>query len=294
LSAIDQVSSGEARRLFRVILGGMLVDVSNVTVSGKGRRYRRNWEAASTDGTTVEWLFARRCEMAILDAQRFASRPTLAATVVEGDARAIDYGGKHDLAVFSPPYPNSFDYTDVYNVQLWMLGYLCEPADNRALRMSTLSSHVQLKREYSPPPIGSLTLDCTISALAEVRANLWSPWLPNMIGAYFKDLSDVLTSVLGNLNRGGTCWLVVGNSRYAGVTIQVDQILRELALSRGWQLVERSPIRHMKSSAQQGWTPNLAECLLVFKPQAKRRPIPSLKRTSDMLSPTRRDATRGA
>ena len=32
--------------------------------------------------------------------------------------------GPHDLAVFSPPYPNSFDYTDVYNVELWAMGYL--------------------------------------------------------------------------------------------------------------------------------------------------------------------------
>ena len=122
-TAIDEVSSDHAWRFFRVILGGMLIDVSNVTVSGKGRRYRKNWQALSADVTAVDWLFAQRCEMAILDAQRFACRPSVEATVLEGDARAASYDGQYDLAVFSPPYPNSFDYTDVYNVQPRILGY---------------------------------------------------------------------------------------------------------------------------------------------------------------------------
>ena len=95
-------------------------------------------------------------------------------------------------------------------------------------------------------------LDSTLSALDALREKLWSPWIPDMVGAYFTDLSDVLATVFRNLTHGGTCWLVVGNSSYAGVTIQVDEILCELATRRGWRVVEHSPIRHMKSSAQQG------------------------------------------
>ena len=53
-----------------------------------------------------------------------------------------------DLVVFSPPYPNSFDYTDIYNVELWALGYLGSSADNRKLRGETLRSHVQIRRAY--------------------------------------------------------------------------------------------------------------------------------------------------
>ena len=41
--AIDDLDD-EPRRLFRVLLGGILIDVSNVVVSGKGRRYRRRWK----------------------------------------------------------------------------------------------------------------------------------------------------------------------------------------------------------------------------------------------------------
>lgn len=53
-----------------------------------------------------------------------------------------------DLAVFSPPYPNSFDYTDVYNIELWTLGYIRDAASNQRLRSATLSSHVQIGRKF--------------------------------------------------------------------------------------------------------------------------------------------------
>ena len=75
LSVIDSVGNTYIRRLFRVIVGGILADVSNVTVSGKGRRYRTNWKNIPADPERVERLFALRAETAILDIQEFSRRP---------------------------------------------------------------------------------------------------------------------------------------------------------------------------------------------------------------------------
>jgi hypothetical protein len=264
LAAIEDLTSDDVQRFFRVILGGMLVDVSNVVVSGKGRRYRRNWRAIAIDGSAVDWLFAQRAETAILEVQRFAVRPPMSPRVIVGDARTADLGEeRYELAVFSPPYPNSFDYTDVYNVQLWMLGYLVASSDNVELRNATLSSHVQLKRAYAPPPRGSQRLDEVVGSLSLRREQLWSPWIPDMIGAYFSDLAAIIGNVANRLQEGGTCWMVVGDSQYAGITIPVAEILAELSVDRSWRVDKRSPIRHMKSSAQQGWQEQLAESLLV-------------------------------
>src|SRR5271166_2872500 len=49
LHAIDTLANERHRRLFRVLLGGILVEVSNVVVNGKGRRYRRGWERRNRD-----------------------------------------------------------------------------------------------------------------------------------------------------------------------------------------------------------------------------------------------------
>jgi hypothetical protein len=265
LQAIDSVAQGDCARLFRVVLGGMLCEVSNVVVSGKGRRYRKNWRATEIEAVTVDVLFAERCSTAILDCQAFAHRPRVKAMVIEGDARTATVPGIHDLAVFSPPYPNSFDYTDVYNLQLWMLGYLCHSEDNRSLRTSTLTSHVQLIRNYPIAPSGSETLDAALKNLNEVRSGLWSPWIPQMVGGYFTDLTKVIGMTFDRLSEGAQSWLVVGDSRYAECTIPVSKILVELAAARGWSVVDERPIRHMKSSAQQGWKPELAESLLILE-----------------------------
>lgn len=266
LSAIDSVADIAIRRLFRVIIGGILADVSNVTVSGKGRRYRSKWQEIQADPERVEHLFALRAETAILDIQAFSRRPQIASTVILGDARKLSFERRYDLAVFSPPYPNSFDYTDVYNLELWMLGYLTSWTDNRELRHATLRSHVQVFRDYPQPPKGSATLNTVIEQLQEARKSLWDKWIPSMIGSYFSELTAVLNRIIPSLLDDGQCWMVVGDSRYAGITVPVAQVLAELSEHQGWAIKRCEPIRHMKSSAQQGWRPELAESLIVLSP----------------------------
>lgn len=264
INAIRSLENEDSRRLFMVLVGGILPALSNVTVNGKGRRYRRNWKDSRVDPDRVDVLFASRAEAAILDIQRHSRRPDVRSLVVHGDARAIDYKIEADLSVFSPPYPNSFDYTDVYNLELWVLGYLQSMTDNRILRTATLTSHVQLMREYRAAPTSSLTLATTIEKLKAKQDTLWSRWIPAMVGAYFNDLSQVMKRVRDSTTRDGECWMVVGDSRYAGVLIPVGKILAELAGDSNWGVREVTPFRHMKSSAQQGWKPELAESLVVL------------------------------
>lgn len=264
LNAINEIAEPNERRLFRVIVGGLLVEVSNVVVSGKGRRYRRRTTREGRKPPSVDGIFAERASRAIRDIAEFADRPQPEWSVVEGDARRVAPTQPVDLCVFSPPYPNSFDYTDVYNLELWMLGYLAQSSENRALRRATLSSHVQISREFAPRPAGSQLLETTASALRETTANLWSPWIPAMVDAYFSDLVAVLSNVGASLSQGAQVWMVVGDSRYAGVDVPVGAVLCELAAANGWTINHAQPIRHMRSSAQQGGRSELAESLIVL------------------------------
>ena len=168
--AIEHVQDAACRRLFRVILGSTAVPASNVVVSGKGRRYRRGWHKRESRPEVVDALFREGVLRAIHDLRQFAARRCLDYCVLRGDARTLTKEiGPYDLAIFSPPYPNSFDYTDVYNVELWTLGYLSSCEDNTRLRYSTLRSHVQLLRGFDSGDIRSVTLTATINALREVR-----------------------------------------------------------------------------------------------------------------------------
>ncbi|MEI2431164.1 hypothetical protein RDV84_12980 [Lysobacter yananisis] len=266
LEAIDTLPNVQHRRLFRVLLGGMLVAVSNVVINGKGRRYRRGWEERRTVPEMVDMLFKQRCQAAITEIHEHRYRRHRGHTVLRGDClRKLSKAPPSDLAVFSPPYPNSFDYTDVYNVELWMLGYLNNADSNQKLRKSTLCSHVQLKREYLPAPAGSLRLARALGKLQRERDNLWSPWIPDMIGHYFHDMCKVLGRVGNRLTPRGEVWAVVGDSRYAGVQIPVARILADYAPMLGYQVINIEPFRSMRASAQQGGQHQLAESLLVLR-----------------------------
>ena len=115
-----------------------------------------------------------------------------------------------DLAVFSPPYPNSFDYTDVYNIELWALGYLKSSKDNRDLREKTLRSHVQIFRDLSSHIDGSVTLVETLNELELIRTDLWNRHIPDMVAAYFQDMTDILSNIKEGLTQRGRIYTVVG------------------------------------------------------------------------------------
>jgi hypothetical protein len=265
LVAIDQLSSAEHRRFFRVILAGVLIGVSNVRVNGKGRRYRQGWASLDRDPSDVDRAFLLHARRAIVEVHKFSSRPKVSTSIICGDARAFRTRRMHELAIFSPPYPNSFDYTDVYNVELWTLGYLAGADANRALRASTLTSHVQINRRFAQAPKGSALLDATLVALTDARDKLWSPWLPSMVGAYFSDLLRVLGRVRDALHAESSCWIVIGDSKYANTHVPSAQILRQLASRSGWLVTSMDPFRSMRSSSQHGGATELHETLLVLK-----------------------------
>lgn len=265
LTSIRKIENEDHRRLFLVLLGGILVSVSNAVVSGKGRRYRRHWRSRNRLYTSVDEAFFNASQKAISEIHRYANREELTYRLVRGDCRSALKGGGWDLAIFSPPYPNSFDYTDVYNIELWMLGYLKSRECNRALRQATLSSHVQVSRQFPPPPKGSPTLKATVDRLIDARSLLWDRRIPEMVGGYFADLMRVIGRVQCRLNAGGSTWLVVGDSRYAGIRISTADIVAELAMASGWRLKQIEPFRSMRSSAQQGGRPELSETLIVIE-----------------------------
>jgi hypothetical protein len=268
LSKLQGAINGEpapaVRRLLTVLLGGLLTEFSNATVSGKGRRYRKNWESRRVDPRTVLPRFCDSVANAIVEIDALGNRPKSRAQVLRGDSRIrIGEAGQVDLVVCSPPYPNSFDYTDVYNIELWMLGYLKSFAHNTELRRSTFTSHVQVDRKYGQPPRTPM-LDRTMQRLERARHSLWDSHLVDMVGGYFADLTVLLQGVVAALKPTGQAWFVVGDSQYAQVRVRVADVLSELAPMNGLTVVRREPFRSMRLSPQQGGSRRLAETLVVL------------------------------
>jgi hypothetical protein len=253
-------------RLLRVLLGSVLVDVSNVTINGKGRRYRGNWKTNPKTGTDLINQLTRAVGHAMDDLAKFALLPSGNHQILRGDSRTeLARVTAADVAIFSPPYPNSFDYTDVYNIELWMLGYLNSSPENRDLRGKTLRSHVQTKWSQTLRKANSPSLQRVLSLLEEKRDELWNANIPEMVGFYFDDLWTVFEQLSKVLKPGRHAIVAIGDSQYAGVHIDVAEILKESVLELGFDLITRGEMRSMRSSSQHGGSFDLSEHCLVFE-----------------------------
>ncbi|HBE9180655.1 TPA: DNA methylase N-4/N-6 [Serratia fonticola] len=253
------------KNLFKILLGSILIQFSNVIINGKGRRYRQNWTQLQYTVEALDFTLSQKVENAIFDIVRYSKTKLNKYNILRGDSRKlISDIDKSDLVLFSPPYPNTFDYTDIYNVELWALGYLNSSDDNKKLRTDTLRSHVQIKLTSSTPPM-SPTLKETLESLETKRKDLWNKNIPDMVGNYFHDINTILLESMRLLEHGGMAVIVIGDSKYADIKIDTTKITNELAKNIGFNIKELQEIRVMKSSAQQGWARNLSETAIYLE-----------------------------
>lgn len=267
--AIGKVSEPIVRRMFNVALGSVLVESSNVRIDGKARRYRTKWQERTANAEFVRSEFINSVARMVEDIARFPQKQLSTHRTLIGDSRKLIRSIEEssiDFAIFSPPYPNSFDYTDIYNIELWMLGYFETSVDNSALRMQTMRSHVQIKWEAPSEKIESKTLAITFDALKKKSELLWDARLPEMILAYFCDLSSIIFDISKILTKDGHIAINVGNSAYAGITVDSSEILREIAHNHGFIVVECKSVRVMRTSSQQTTTTKaLDEWLMLLR-----------------------------
>ena len=102
---------------------------------------------------------------------------------------------KFKLCITSPPYLNTFDYTDIYRPELFLGGFINSDAELRKLRHKTVRSHVQVNwKDPLDASFGSAFND-VFEKIASKRDMLMHKRIPEMIVAYFEDMKAILKSL---------------------------------------------------------------------------------------------------
>ena len=155
-----------------------------------------------------------------------------------------------DLTITSPPYPNNIDYTEVYKLELWLLGFINTISDFYNLRHMTLRSHPIIDRsdgEFDELDRGNLR-HILLPLLRRISST--ERWRSEMLQAYFLDLAQSLNNQFKCLRCGGLAVFVVGNSLHGGNTnpilVATDLILAELAAQAGFEIVQIKAARGLK------------------------------------------------
>ncbi len=153
-----------------------------------------------------------------------------------------------DGVIFSPPYANCFDYTEIYKLELWFGDFVSDLNDLKRLRSLSLRSHLNanlieeniLKSDY---------LEELLKKLSEKK--LWDKRIPNMLRLYFNDMFTLLNKLKVVMKKNAFCNIIVSNSAYGGIVIPTDLLISNYASDIGFKVNKIEIDRYIITSSQQ-------------------------------------------
>jgi len=269
---IDTLPKG-FKNIFKFIALVSIMECSNARKDGKSLRYKTDWKSLKYSSSDVAKEFLKKCHIIYEDIYNAPINNKFKPKLLLGDSRKVltdknRFTDKFDLLITSPPYLNSFDYSDIYRAELFLGGFVNNNEELRKIRLRTLRSHVQVNWEQDIN-FESAMLRPYIEQI-EVSGDYWNNRIPLMIKAYFDDLYSVMSNVKNHLNRNAEAWIVVSTSAYAGIHIPVDLLLADIACQLGYKLRGIHCLRYLRSSSQQFKDLNnkktpLRESLIILK-----------------------------
>ncbi|MBT1095736.1 SAM-dependent methyltransferase [Streptomyces sp. Tu102] len=250
--AIEGAAESEVRSILRICLASCVEAAGRLRRDGRALRYEKSREPRDP------WpLFHERVDMVRQDLA--ATKPAECDGLVAlGDARDfgdLAAGRIFDLIVFSPPYPNNIDYTEVYKTESWILGCYANDSDMKAQRQATIRSHpsVRFSRElaYMKAGFADQVTALVNPILSHVpQGDRYYEGRKEVIEGYADDMLRVLAECRRNVSEVGRLVFVVGNSLHGSgeskYVIAADVIMARLAELCGWRVVEIRVARKLK------------------------------------------------
>lgn len=261
------VPPGSLRDLLFLAWLSILEDSSNVFKEGNGLKYRnkrrrpREYETLPDEiwipryfGANirkfVEQRWIEKCQQ-IADDIRNVQIPEGHVTIRQGsalDVSALEIAGTVDLAVFSPPYVNRFDYFESFKMELWMGGFVSQPGDLKKLRDASMRSNLSAGRSRSREEWDELE---PFLAAMDPEASSVRMGIKDTARGYFADFRALLRSLKIGVRAGGKVVIVVGNSAYAKSIIPTDLLVARLGLEEGFAVESVLVARALHVSSQQ-------------------------------------------
>lgn len=278
----------EERAFFLLGIGSVIEDLSYAMKDGRALRIRRDRKRKRSSLVVgepppgeerVRFFLRGQWSAMIRDLHELAGlRETAAATPavhVAGDARrpaeALLPDGSEafpthwaDIACFSPPYLNCIDYTELYKLELWLMGHVTSQSAFRDIRLGTLRSHPSVKFPESASFSG-VEDNPAVEAILAISAYLTENGARKDIGpivrTYFEDMLDVWRGQRALLGNDGIAVCVVANSTFARRTkladgrrvelwrlpLLTDVLLAHLARLAGFEHVEIWAARSLRA-----------------------------------------------
>jgi len=268
-TAIEDIGNEDESIRDFLLLGWLSIfeEVGSYFKEGNGIKYRNKkrsigkyedrlegeWQRArfgSNQRQFVLTAFKRKIDLMLSDTVLWRSGSWRAQRVLQDNAFNLDRLCKNhafDSIIFSPPYANRFDYFEAFKVELWFGSFVKSYLEMAKLRKASLRSH--LNADFKRPTSTVEPVEELVD-LMDRDASSWRMGVPDLMRGYFSDLRTILMSCRKKLN-GGKCYVVVGNSAFAGVVFPTDLLTACVGASVGFRRSQIIEVRHLTVAPQQ-------------------------------------------
>lgn len=244
---LDNVDSAQIRDILKLAMVSSLMANANARRDGKCFKYKKSWETNGYGKNSFLEALASKLKVCLEDVK--SSQVKASPLVVCQDCRTFlknDDINTYSLCITSPPYLNTFDYTDIYRPELFLGGFIPSNEALYQLRLNTVRSHVQAL--WTTPTVNNFGAEYAkvMEHLLDHQDLLMSKRIPMMVQAYFEDMKDILESLFRKMRNNGQVWIVVSTSAYAGMEIPVDTIIGYIGTTAGFKLKGIEKLRDIR------------------------------------------------
>lgn len=174
-----------------------------------------------------------------------------------------------DLVIYSPPYPNNIDYTEVYKLEAFFLQYMESREDFRNQRRRTLRSHPSIdfgaREAIVDPQLSARVEELAAPLISAIPQDKYARQRAMVINGYLMDMAAIVQNAARCLVPGGAMVCVVGNSRHGAdeeaYTVASDLLIAELGTVAGLRLNE---IKIARALHRRGRQEHLRESLVFM------------------------------
>ena len=244
LAFMENIEDDRVRDLFRIAFGSVMVSFSNYTYEPSLGSRPGAGKPLIDDADVAAALLAKlrhiRTDIAWLRSEAKETKPGSGHVYNEDFFRGHRRleNGSIDLMVTSPPYLNNYHYARNTRPQLYWLGLISSPQEQKPLEENNFGTFWQIARvkEHVPLALEHPGLERILSELRKLspeKGQYGGRGWANYAASYFNDCDRFLVALKRVLARGGTGVIVVGNSILQGINVPVQDLIGDIATMRG-------------------------------------------------------------
>jgi DNA modification methylase len=181
-------------------------------------------------------------------------------TKISDDCRTVteEYRGFFDISITSPPYLNGTNYFRNTKIELWFLGFIESEKELGRFRDISVSGGIN---NVNKGRSIKFKFDEVEKIAEKLDLCATDKRIPQLVRQYFSDMYDVMLSMRNVLKPQAKFIIDIGDSKFYGVHVPTDLLLKVLAERAGFSLEREEMIARRYSRDKS----ELKQVELVFR-----------------------------